>query len=544
MSASAAIAGAGPEYARRLQAECRAELLAEPADFGTQFMAVHHLQQLVREQPDRIEPESVRAIHLVLAGGRFARQRQGLFFYRQAAETLRDVIFLSPRAALARQALDALKLVLGAVSGHGHRAAAEALGGLPVDIRGPAVEAPRRNGVPSVSWEQVLRAAGAVGGREPVRYGRSLAVPAGDGGLLVVKLARADQPPEDLLREVMWLCHLREEAVRVDRQLSVPRPIAVNGRHLFRLTPAPAGPEAGILAAGGGLAIGFVAGGDYFRYPNMSHGGPPLGFETFAEVMERSARLLGRLAAAGIIHDAPIPLFHNRVQVHRRRDHGRYEWFRAGRLDRWLESCAYPNFGLGGLRDFEHLSAFSGDSLKLYRHIGAHFLSLFLVAGSYFRHRQPGLAGRAADGSPVDARHLFDHRRLREVTRRIFTGYHAGFAGAYLSPDDVPLDWDALTARMIEEMGVDRHMEEILRAADQKEMSTEAFERFLAARGFAEGRIRQIPKGAEDLVIPTGPHLGGFNQRISLPELIEAIETMSALCVAGRFFGSSEEGVG
>lgn len=31
------------------------------------------------------------------------------------------------------------------------------------------------------------------------------------------------------------------------------------------------------------------------------------------------------------------------------------------------------------------------------------------------------------------------------------------------------------------------------------------------------------------------PHSGGFNERISLPELIEAVGTMSALCVLGRY---------
>jgi hypothetical protein len=287
-----------------------------------------------------------------------------------------------------------------------------------------------------------------------------------------------------------------------------------------------------------------VAGRDYFSYPNMPNGHPLPGFQTFARVMEHSARLFGRLAAAGIIHEAPIPLFHNRVQVDRRRDHGRYEWYRAGRLDRWLESCAYPNFGACGLRDFEHLAAFDGDGLGLYRHIGTHLLSLLLVAGSWFRNREPGLAGRTAGGGPVDARHLFDHGQLRTVAQRIFSGYHTGFAGAVPAPEDIPVDWDALAARMIEEMGVDRHMEEVLRAADQQEMAAEAFHRFLKDRGWCEAEINRVEKGARDLVILTGPHLGGFNQPISLPELIEAVETMSALCVAGRYLAQHPKGGG
>jgi len=85
-------------------------------------------------------------------------------------------------------------------------------------------------------------------------------------------------------------------------------------------------------------------------------------------------------------------------------------------------------------------------------------------------------------------------------------------------------------------MGVDRHMEEIFRTADQAAMGPEAFRDFLAARGFTDARIRQFRQGAEDIVICSGPHLGEFNRPISLPEMIEAVGGMAALCMAGRFF--------
>jgi hypothetical protein len=89
---------------------------------------------------------------------------------------------------------------------------------------------------------------------------------------------------------------------------------------------------------------------------------------------------------------------------------------------------------------------------------------------------------------------------------------------------------------MIEEMGVDRYMEEILRVVDQKEMSDEGFRKFLGERGYSEDQMRGFKKGVEDITIYTGPHLGGFNERISLPELIESVETMSALCIVGRYY--------
>ncbi len=43
-------------------------------------------------------------------------------------------------------------------------------------------------------------------------------------------------------------------------------------------------------------------------------------------------------------------------------------------------------------------------------------------------------------------------------------------------------------------------------------------------------------KGVADIVIYSGPHLGGFNDTISLPELIESVSAMSALCIVGRFW--------
>jgi hypothetical protein len=43
------------------------------------------------------------------------------------------------------------------------------------------------------------------------------------------------------------------------------------------------------------------------------------------------------------------------------------------------------------------------------------------------------------------------------------------------------------------------------------------------------------PQGQADLILQTGPHLGGFNQAISLPELIRSTGAAAADCVARRF---------
>ena len=101
---------------------------------------------------------------------------------------------------------------------------------------------------------------------------------------------------------------------------------------------------------------------------------------------------------------------------------------------------------------------------------------------------------------------------------------------------ELPFDFDKFTERMIDEMGVDRHMEEILRVVDQAEMTDEEFMSFLEERGYTEKEVKEFQKGEEDIIMYTGPHLGGFNQRISLPELIETVGSMSALCIFGRYW--------
>jgi hypothetical protein len=243
---------------------------------------------------------------------------------------------------------------------------------------------------------------------------------------------------------------------------------------------------------------------------------------------------MGRLMALGIAHTAPIPLFHNRAQRHRREDGGRYRWTHRGRLDRWLASCRHPNFGVSGLRDFEHFTSVAGRPVARYEIIGSHLISLLLVAGSYFRQKAPDRVGCDPSGRPVDARELFDRGLLQSIVAGVWEAYYEGFAGRSPAENRSPIP-PSLVDRMIEEMGVDRHMEEILRVVDQEAMSHAMFRSFLQSRGMTATEARLVPKGGADIPLMTGPHLGGFNQPISLPELIDFAAAGAAYCVAGRF---------
>jgi hypothetical protein len=93
---------------------------------------------------------------------------------------------------------------------------------------------------------------------------------------------------------------------------------------------------------------------------------------------------------------------------------------------------------------------------------------------------------------------------------------------------------------MIQEMGVDHHMDEWVRITDQNAMSDRAFEDFLERNQLSKKEIGQIEKGKEDLAIVTGPHLGEFGREISLPELTEFLEVASATCVLGKYLNNGK----
>jgi hypothetical protein len=365
--------------------------------------------------------------------------------------------------------------------------------------------------------------------------GRSLVFSMDEGErLLVLKVAFSEDLARSLSQEAVWIDYLSSQPYDFSLRFNIPQAIKIAGSYVCTLENVPQRMRPRESPNRAARAAGFVAHKDYFTYPNDHRPDKRLTKEAFREVLSRNAWLFGKLTSLGMVHSAPIPLFHNRVQRARRADHGRYEWQRGGRLDRWLDSCLYPNFGVTGIRDFEHLVAFAGPSRQLYFHIGTQILSLLLVTGSYFRHRDRTRVGLDDQGNPLDARDLFDRPLLKDLIGQVFSSYYNGFVGEAYSGASF-IDTDALAGRMIEEMGMDRYMEEVLRVVDQRRMTDDAFRRFLATRGYTGTQVRGLTKGVEDIVILSGPHLGGFNERISLPELTDAIGTMAALCMVGRY---------
>ena len=525
----------GGRSGESIHADTVAFLTGDRRDFAAVYMAVAELQFMAEKTPEQVTAPVIRALAAVINGREHAGRRQAYFLYRKAAGTLRDIFLSVPHPGLAGKSRAALVRLLHETTGPPFRATAEALGTIPLLPADPTAETPSPvDTIPFLDWTDLLRRAGVVPGARGQRLGRNLVFPLpSDNRVLVVK-TDADADKAALLhREGWWMNRLARhwpEWCRRRHLFDIPRPIVVGDGYVFAVNRLPDG-------SGPGYGTAFITSPDYFSYPNAPY---PSGMNRadLAAVLGRGALILGRLAAYGIVHTAPIPLFHNRVQRHRRDDRGLYHWPRGGRLDQWLASCRYPNIGATGVRDFEHFSGWSASPRQLYEGLGTHIFSLVLIGGSYFRNRDPGRVGRDADGQPVDARDLFCPKAVGRMLRNIFCGYYRGFTGrAYAGP--FPVDLARLTERLIEEMGVDRHMEEILRVTEQKEMSAAAFAAFLAGRGYSEADIARTKQGRADIVLETGPHLGAFNNRISLPELIEFTAAAAAICVADRYPGGS-----
>lgn len=507
-------------------------LLHRGRDFAATYMTAANLYYIAETQPASFNAQTIYALKSVLTGKAHSAQRQAFFLYKKAADTLSVFISTSRCRDTADLARQSLFDVLCRTTGPAFRAAAEALGTLPLKLRGPAPPDQAAAAPTDCRWESLLDDAGVSSREVPTIKGRNLVLPAADGRLLVVKTAGKASAAAELATEIGWMTYLKKhDGPGTDCGFSVPEPVT---EKVLRLKYLPISPP-GVDGTGECYAAAFIAPAEYFTYPNESidHRLPPP--SELKAILVRNARLLGQLTAQGIVHTATIPLFHNRVQRERRTDAGLYEWHRAGRLDRWLASCRYPNIGASGIRDFEHFISFSDPPRRLYQHVGAHILSLVLVAGSYFRYQDPEKFGLQSDGQPVDVRHRFDRQFLKTVMESIFVNYYEGFAGKAFE-GRFPLDIENIVNRLVDAFGVDRHMTETLRAADQQEMCMAAFEAFLADRGFGPEGIAEMEKGEADIVIETGPHLGDFNDRISVPELIEFTAAASAMCIAGKYF--------
>ena len=507
------------------------QLLNQKMDFSAAYLAIQYLFLHIKKSLDSIRDQTVEALFSVLLSQHHDSQKQVFFLYKEAADALIH-ISINVTHPLSFSVLSSLQDLLISSAGKKHRAVSEALGSLPLNITGPDIEEKYSAEISSMSFDSCLATQGILDMKSGRWQGRTLIYPLKSGKMACIKFARTREDIRELLKEAEWLSFLNANPPCRETDFFVPVPVCIHTHCLFKLNQVPdfilnnqdIHPDC--------LAIIFLAEKDYFHYANE-----PCHFqnqrETIKEVYRRNALLLGKLTSMGIIHTAIIPLFHNRAQQFRRQDHGLYNWEQGGRLDKWLESCQYPNFAKSGLRDFEHLTPLK--KTKEVRHfIGEHLLGFILVMGSFFRNKAPGKKGVDEKGNPLDLRNLFDKPFFIELVAEVVQSYYHGITG--LLPENLPkLLNESLIDSLIENMGIDHHMEEILRIQDQINMSDTDFQKFLLFRGYDKSLLETTHKGEKDIILNTGPHLGDFNQPISVPELIEFLFCLSSLCVSDRF---------
>jgi hypothetical protein len=505
---------------------CRTQALINHGinDFSGAYMAVKYVAGLMDKHPDTIGAETVDTLTGLIRSPRFDHQKQSYFLFHEAAGALSRLAG-RVRKPLSESIIRALNDILYTSHGKRLRAVNQALGELPWK---PAASGPSVSDTLSVLPVDLngLLPGSAADLKQTRWQGRSLIINTSGSACLVLKFATSAGNVTDLAREAAWLAGL--QVPRGDMaacSFDTPVPVEHKGHRVFDITSDLPGDTPPFLYRQ--TCIAFWPCPGYYEYPNDPGCLHPMSWTR--HVFIKNARILGQMTVKGIVHTALIPLFHNRVQQRRRNDQGAYLWEHAGRLDQWLDSCQYPNFARSGPRDFEHIQRIdTGAGLRHY--IGEHLLSFILVIGSFFRNKAPDRRGLTPDATPEDTRDLFDRTAFASMIADVSGNYFKGLCKTGL-PHELLQTIPRLTGALIQTMGYDEHMVEVLRIQDQNRMTKEQYQQFLHQRGVKT----MPPKGQTDIPLSTGPHLGGFNQSISVPELIEYLFRFSALAVSHCF---------
>jgi hypothetical protein len=500
-----------------------------PSSFTAQYLAVRSCAQKMSEDPEKATAEDIDTLNRVLSDPAHSKQTCAHFLYLEAAMALSHFVCQNSKAHLQSKAWEILNTFANLAVGSPSLAAAQALGSLPLSIQPPDLPAHEPKSFPIIQLPGLIAQAG-LNSPQVELAGRSMlfSESTAPDTILVLKTATTRKEAKALTNEAWWMQYLAAKNHLLPNQ-HIPRPLRGCCRINCDSLPLPVDRN---LSSDSVFCLPYLTRPDYFTYALDPDPGRNLDPSTFDRVLAQAALGLGRLSREGIVHKAPIPLFHNRAQSGRRDDNGLYIWTRGGRLDRWFASCLYPNFGLSGLRDFEHLEIWSGYPRDLFQDLGTHILSLVLTIGSWFRLKNPKCMGLTTGGEPVDARHLFDRPLFTELLTTVVREYSTGFLGAPLDLDQVGCT--KVVDPLIEALGVDRHMTEIFRTQDQMGFTPQEFLALLGSK--ALDPENGLHPGEQDIVLLTGPHLGEFNSRISVPELINFTAATAGLCIARAYF--------
>ncbi len=506
--------------------------LKKESDFSSLFLIIKNIASDGFYNKSFESESFIKDISKLIQSKKHENQSKSFFLYREIADILVQILTISKHREIKKACSDELLKNIRIASGDKLRAIGASCATLPLNINHsplPAFE----NGVTKISLEDFLSKYKVI---NKIKWlGRCLLYKSYDK-IIVLKFAKKNDSVESLLKETFWMKFLNANIENPD--FIVPIPIEIGSNYLLSIKDIEI--ETDFEIHEDNIAIAFETTENYYVYPNENANG--MDETIFQNIVHQNSKLLGKLSGIGLIHTALIPLFHNRVQSNRREDDGLYLWEKGGRLDSWLSSCKYPNFGKSGLRDFEHIEIFK-NSNNLYREIGNHFLSFILVIGSFFRNigrkgmeKSNKLGAYGVKDERADCRDLFDIELFKNIINKIFKLYFENFTGVKGSKLNVE---NSFVEKLVVEMGYDKNMDEIIRVVDQKELSQEEFTSMLLCKGLKTEDISKIKKDDKDIVLRTGPHLGSFNGKISVPELTDYLVKASSLCMVGKYLNQN-----
>jgi hypothetical protein len=180
-------------------------------DFSAAYMSVQKLHALVQTHPHVAGEETIYTLKQVLEGPQYTSQTQSFFLYREAAEALASFLLPGFGQPLSELAGVTLKEIIRTATGTPKRAAAEALGALPVGIRGPQLDKEIPEDIPALKWADLLCVLKISLSNNPTFLGRSLVAEIKNSDeIFVVKLVCSGGSFEAVYREALWMKYFSE----------------------------------------------------------------------------------------------------------------------------------------------------------------------------------------------------------------------------------------------------------------------------------------------------------------------------------------------
>jgi len=214
-------------------------LLYSCSDFSATYMAVSTLEYEIEKSSSLASSQTIHALHRVILKKVHSHQRQSYFLYRKAAKTLRFLASAGENTCLTAESIESLKHIVAESDGTSHRAAAEALGSLPLKIKEPSLNEERIKKVSSIRWDELCDKTGLNQYCHMKCIGRSLVFSLASDLVFVMKLSRSNSENASLNREALWMEYLQTIKHEFPVKFDIPTPLRFGKAYLFRLTDFP-----------------------------------------------------------------------------------------------------------------------------------------------------------------------------------------------------------------------------------------------------------------------------------------------------------------